>query len=622
MAGSHCTASSPCMFNSLQCSSWGYCVCIDGFVSNGLGECLPTKRSPMTLTASKRSAECTTSSECPDGLECTAGSCSCPSGAQLRNGRCTARNSDVRGAFGMKCLKSSECKTNLICTEQRCSCPRGTYELNGKCVHHQTSVPPGSWCDENMGVMCSGGSRCYQNSCVCPYGHRISALECVPATNVLPGGPCMNDAMCVDGSKCVIGKCICVSGVTIDGRACQLGSTDRSKRSLPGQHTATQRRLDDTVHNRQLNDIRPCPSDGSCQLPDCYCSRSGMEIPGGYEAIEVPQMVILTFDDPVTDRSIKIFKSLFSGRFRNPNGCPIKATFFVSHEWNNYDQTQWLMSNGHEIAVRSMTGDALGDASSERWHAEVMGMRDALRLFSYVPNDEIVGARAPHLKIAGDKQFSTLKSSGFTYDSTMSFSGGPFWPQTFDFALAWGCSQAGCPRISHPGLWEIPISRITRGDSREDHITLKDALRVGDLPADIANMLEDNFQRHYQSNRAPFVIAISTDYLTSLQDNGAVNALEMFISKVLQNSDMYIVSASQALQWLQLPTRLSKIHNFTAWQCPLRTRDHVLPCENPSTCAFTSDRGVAHTFRVCGSCPRAYPRLGDPTGTGNVTLVN
>ncbi|KHN71822.1 hypothetical protein Tcan_00301, partial [Toxocara canis] len=53
LAGSHCTASSPCMFNSLQCSSWGYCVCIDGFVSNGLGECLPTKRSPMTLTASK-----------------------------------------------------------------------------------------------------------------------------------------------------------------------------------------------------------------------------------------------------------------------------------------------------------------------------------------------------------------------------------------------------------------------------------------------------------------------------------------------------------------------------------------------------------------------------------------
>uniref|UniRef100_A0A0M3I0X2 Uncharacterized protein n=1 Tax=Ascaris lumbricoides TaxID=6252 RepID=A0A0M3I0X2_ASCLU len=91
----------------------------------------------------------------------------------------------------------------------------------------------------------------------------------------------------------------------------------------------------------------------------------------------------------------------------------------------------------------------------------------------------------------------------------------------------------------------------------------------------------------------------------------------MFISKVLQNPDTYIVSASQALRWLQLPTKLAKIHNFTAWQCNQRTRHHILPCENPSTCTFTCDRGEAHAFRICGSCPRAYPKLGDPTGSGN-----
>lgn len=36
-------------------------------------------------------------------------------------------------------------------------------------------------------------------------------------------------------------------------------------------------------------------------------------------------MIILTFDDPVTDRTINIYKSLFDGHIRNPNGCGIKG---------------------------------------------------------------------------------------------------------------------------------------------------------------------------------------------------------------------------------------------------------------------------------------------------------
>ena len=31
------------------------------------------------------------------------------------------------------------------------------------------------------------------------------------------------------------------------------------------------------------------------------------------------------------------YEDLFGGRF-NPNGCPIKATFYVSHEWTDYAQ--------------------------------------------------------------------------------------------------------------------------------------------------------------------------------------------------------------------------------------------------------------------------------------------
>ena len=36
-----------------------------------------------------------------------------------------------------------------------------------------------------------------------------------------------------------------------------------------------------------------------CQIPDCYCG--GNEIPGGFSPDQIPQFVLLTFDDAVND---------------------------------------------------------------------------------------------------------------------------------------------------------------------------------------------------------------------------------------------------------------------------------------------------------------------------------
>uniref|UniRef100_A0A914PI26 Uncharacterized protein n=1 Tax=Panagrolaimus davidi TaxID=227884 RepID=A0A914PI26_9BILA len=108
-------------------------------------------------------------------------------------------------------------------------------------------------------------------------------------------------------------------------------------------------------NNSSFELVKPCPTDGKCSLPYCFCSPNGLGIPGNLRASETPQMVIITYEGPITDRIINIFKSLFNGKFKNPNGCPIKGTFFISHEWNNYDQVQWLFSTGHEIGVNSIT---------------------------------------------------------------------------------------------------------------------------------------------------------------------------------------------------------------------------------------------------------------------------
>lgn len=40
---------------------------------------------------------------------------------------------------------------------------------------------------------------------------------------------------------------------------------------------------------------------------------------------------------------------------KNPNGCPIKATFYVSHQYTNYRDVQYLWNAGHEIAIHSIS---------------------------------------------------------------------------------------------------------------------------------------------------------------------------------------------------------------------------------------------------------------------------
>lgn len=47
------------------------------------------------------------------------------------------------------------------------------------------------------------------------------------------------------------------------------------------------------------------------------------------------------------------FNQVFDGRL-NPNGCPIRGTFFVAHEYSNYHLVQQVHHEGHEIATYSI----------------------------------------------------------------------------------------------------------------------------------------------------------------------------------------------------------------------------------------------------------------------------
>lgn len=76
---------------------------------------------------------------------------------------------------------------------------------------------------------------------------------------------------------------------------------------------------------------------------------------GGLRPIDTPQLVLLTFDDAVNDLNKELYSDLFETGRLNPNGCPIAATFYVSHEWTDYGQVQSLYADGHEIASHTIS---------------------------------------------------------------------------------------------------------------------------------------------------------------------------------------------------------------------------------------------------------------------------
>lgn len=76
---------------------------------------------------------------------------------------------------------------------------------------------------------------------------------------------------------------------------------------------------------------------------------------GGIPAEETPQIVLLTFDDAVNDLNKPLYGDLFENGRKNPNNCPITATFYVSHEWTDYSQVQNLYADGHEMASHTVS---------------------------------------------------------------------------------------------------------------------------------------------------------------------------------------------------------------------------------------------------------------------------
>ncbi|XP_033746868.1 uncharacterized protein LOC117332091 [Pecten maximus] len=303
----------------------------------------------------------------------------------------------------------------------------------------------------------------------------------------------------------------------------------------------------------------PCRQGVNCLLPDCFCSTLEHQMGRNH----IPQMVYFGFDDALNPESVQHYDFLFGRNRTNPNGCPISASLYISHKNTKYDIAKMYYDRGFELAVHSVTHSGIDTYT--KLLQEARDQRNNIANLAGVPIDEIVGWRSPNLVTAGDGQAAALQSLGYTYDISWPYrklrmNDKNLWPLTLDY----GCQiSKECPKQKNKGFWEIPVNPVTWKD--EQFCVYTDGCyKRPNNTEEAYNFIIDNFNRHYQGNRAPFGIHMHMGWFFQPYTR---TGMDRAIQDMLKNEDVYIITAKQVLEWMRHPTDISEIKHFIYWHC-------------------------------------------------------
>ena len=363
--------------------------------------------------------------------------------------------------------------------------------------------------------------------------------------------------------------------------------------------------IDSGVHSNSSpsGPAKPCDH-AACKLPSCRCA--GTDIPGGLPASSTPQIVMFSFDD---DLRVIDFESFYSKAFfnrTNPNGCEIGLTFFVSHNYTNYALVEDLFfGHGYEMADHSVDHREpttwWENATIDEWTHEIMDQKTILQKWG---NVEAKGFRGPFL-VTSENEINVLHTNKFLYEATMGTETN-YWPFTLDYKSPICNSPATCPVNSYPGLWLVP--NILYKQSSGYPCAMLDACTAPQSEQEWIDFFMENFNAHYNDNRAPFgIYAHSAWFYYGPQ---RLSALSAFLDKLGAMKDVYIVTHTQMLEWVMHPTPLDKIADFEPWKCPPRPPPRC-NYKTPSCHKSYGDE----TMNSCTTpCPPKYPHYGDPDG--------
>ncbi|XP_042887457.1 chitin deacetylase 7-like isoform X3 [Penaeus japonicus] len=372
--------------------------------------------------------------------------------------------------------------------------------------------------------------------------------------------------------------------------------------------------------------------------PDCLCG--SVHNPGNFELSQVPQFVVLSFDDAVTVSNFPFYEEFKN--LLNPNNCRITMTFFVSHTYTNYIINE-LHRLGHEIALHSVSHKSdvqnyWRPANKSVWVSEMSDLKKIIVQNANIPEEDIKGWRAPFLEVGGDEMFSALHDLGLQYDCswpTLKYTNwygskplGALWPYTLDYPSIQDCQLGRCPADTYKGLWVAPM--IDLNDNLGEACAMLDTCRSIDDEllnnADaIEYFLKRNFDLNYRGNRAPFGLYAHHAWFyenvigeTTARKDGYLKFLQYLATK----PDVYVVSMNRVLEWMKNPVPVSQLNSQEAFQCP--SFDPASTCPDKNNYEFDKTNNLPENLDSVrmGSChrpkPAYFPWLHNPYGNETI----
>ena len=306
--------------------------------------------------------------------------------------------------------------------------------------------------------------------------------------------------------------------------------------------------------------------DEGCGPPKCLYQKN--EIPGGLDASETPMLVYMSFDDAITPSTFSMYQILFlnaATQAKNPNGCPHRATFFVSNQYTKYEDVQTLYNANHEIASHSVNHITMKSILKEKQRSEMAGQRDVIMEKTGIPAHDIRGVRSPYLAIGGDRFYDMLEEEHFQYDASMtSISQNPIWPHTMHYGSTGYCNSASqeCPQSDH-SLWQVPLNAYWHRSQ------LQCAMLDGCRPKDANETFDfiwENFQRHYNSpERPPFGLNLHATWFIGWHHT--LVGFRMFLEKIQEMDDVWVAPICEIINWIKTPVGLSNLTTSHHFQC-------------------------------------------------------
>lgn len=251
----------------------------------------------------------------------------------------------------------------------------------------------------------------------------------------------------------------------------------------------------------------------------------------------------------------------------------------------------------------------------------MIGMREILKHFANISNNEINGMRAPYLKPGRNTQYKVIEDFGFIYDSTVTVPPKtlPLWPYTLDYKIPHECKSGTCPTKSFPGIWEVPLNSHYIESNEGGQCPYLDQCVLHNHDAnEVFEWLQEDFERHYLQNKAPYMMAFKSNWfqIKELEDG-----LQKFLDWAVTLNDVWFVTVTQALTWMTDPKTVNQLNNFEAWDCKTKQTQTPKPCNTSNKCALSfkePELNITDTryMETCFECPAVYPWLGDSHGTG------